>query len=114
MYNNYLIILYKMKVYVVKNHVEIVIPGVNINADDEDADAKAEAAVKKYLEENNLKKSGSIKATHGFDSSKDRYTIQVVDKPVKSASASASAKSTKKGGKRSKKNNRKRSRHTRR
>ena len=49
------------KCWVVKNHVEIVIPGVNINADDEDADAKAEAAVKKYLQENNLKKKKAAK-----------------------------------------------------
>lgn len=97
-----------MKVCVVKDYVETEIPGVDV-----DTDAAAEDAVKQYLEENNLKKKtgASIKATRGFGASKDRYTIQVVDKPVKSASAKSSAK---KGGKRSKKTNKKRSRHSRR
>jgi hypothetical protein len=108
--NNYLTILYKkMKICVVKDYVETEIPGVDV-----DTDAAAEDAVKQYLEDNNLKKKSgsSIKATRGFGASKDRYTIQVVDKP---ASKSASAKSsTKKGGKRSKKTNKKRSRHSRR
>lgn len=97
-----------MKVHVVKDDVETEIPDVDV-----ETDADAEAAVKKYLKDNNLKKKKGcvIKATHGFGSSKDRYTIQVVDKDDASASAKSSAK---KGGKRSKKNNRKRSRHTRR
>ncbi len=92
-----------MKVHVVKDDVETEIPDVDV-----ETDAEADKAVKKYLQENNLKKKKgcSVKATHGFGASKDRYTIQVV-----SASAKSSAK---KGGKRSKKNNRKRSRHTRR
>jgi hypothetical protein len=102
-----------MKICVVKDYVETEIPGVDV-----DTDAAAEDAVKQYLEDNNLKKKSgsSIKATRGFGASKDRYTIQVVDKPAsKSASKSASAKSsTKKGGKRSKKTNKKRSRHSRR
>ena len=99
-----------MKVCVVKDYVETEIPGVDV-----DTDAAAEDAVKQYLKENDLKKKtgSSIKATRGFGDSKDRYTIQVVDKPVKSASASAKS-SAKKGGKRSKKTNKKRSRHSRR
>jgi urease accessory protein UreF len=90
-----------MKVCVVKNGVETEIPNVDV-----ETDAEADKAVKKYLQENNLKKKKGcqIQATRGFGKSKNRYTIQVVDK-------SASAK---KGGEKSKKNNRKRSRHTRR
>ena len=97
-----------MKVHVVKDDVEIEIPDVDV-----ETDADAEVAVKKYLKDNHLKKKKGcvIKATRGFGASKDRYTIQVVDKDDASASAKSSAK---KGGKRSKKNNRKRSRHTRR
>ena len=106
MHNNYLIILYKMKVHVVKDYVETEIPDVDVDNDDD-----AKAAVTKYLKDNNLKKKKGcdIKATRGFGASKNRYTIQVVDKDDASASAKSSAR-----GKRSKKNNRKRSRHTRR
>jgi hypothetical protein len=46
-----IIILYKMKVCVVKNGVETEIPNVDV-----ETDAEADKAVKKYLQENNLKK----------------------------------------------------------
>ena len=98
-----------MKVHVVKDDVETEIPDVDV-----ETDAEADKAVKKYLENNNhlkRKPRAEIKFTRGFGVSKNRYTIQVVDKDDASASAKSSAK---KGGKRSKKNNRKRSRHTRR
>ena len=67
-----IIILYKMKVCVVKNGVETEIPDVDV-----ETDADAEVAVKKYLKDNNLKKKGcQIQATHGFGASKDRSSCR--------------------------------------
>ena len=45
-----------MKVHVVKDYVETEIPDVDVDNDDD-----AEAAVKKYLQENNLKKKKAAK-----------------------------------------------------